>query len=119
MDKNLEQQLNADLGLTIAWLEDTLRPAINLMNLKALIYEIDADIKTFEEKNGKSKNTEKSSQRANKMIELIESLDKICTQNNTFQLVLKHQDLKMNQLLHENNRLKSELEAVNKAFNEL
>lgn len=115
-EKELLQALNSDVGLTFAWLEDTLYPSIHLLALKSLIFDLHNDVKQFEEKNGKSEKTESSLERINKMIELSDKLDKIANQNNTAQLLMRHNNLKMNELLTENNKLKKELESVKKAF---
>jgi hypothetical protein len=110
--------LNADTVLTFAWLEDTLYPSINIMRLKSLIYDIQTDVKLFQDKNGQSNHTKKSLDRANEMIELAEKLDKIANQNNTAQLLIRHNQLKISQLIKENNQLKTELKAINKAWNQ-
>jgi hypothetical protein len=115
---NLIESLNAEVGLTFAWLEDTIYPSINLMRLKSLIYDIQTDVKFFEDKNGKSDHTKKSLDRANEMIELAEKLDKIANQNNTAQLLIRHNQLKMSELINENNKLKTELKAINQAWNQ-
>jgi hypothetical protein len=117
--KELLSCLNAEVGLTFAWLEDTLYPSINLMRLKSLIYDIQTDVKLFEDKNGKSNHTKKSLDRANELIDLADKLDKIANQNNTAQLLIRHNQLKMAELINENNRLKTELEATKKAWNNL
>jgi hypothetical protein len=117
--KELLSCLNADVGLTFAWLEDTLHPSINLMRLKSLIYDIQSDVKLFEDKNGQSNHTKKSLDRANELIELAEKLDKIANQNNTAQLLIRHNQLQMSELIKENNQLKTELEATKKAWNNL
>lgn len=110
--------MNAEVGLTFAWLEDTLYPSINLMRLKSLIYDIQTDVKLFEDKNGQSEHTKKSLDRANEMIDLAEKLDKIANQNNTAQLLIRHNQLKMSELIKENNQLKTELKAINQAWNQ-
>lgn len=115
---NLIESLNAEAGLTFAWLEDTLYPSINLMRLKSLIYDIQTDVKLFEDKNGRSDHTKKSLDRANEMIELAEKLDKIANQNNTAQLLIRHNQLKMSKLIKENDQLKNELKAINQAWNQ-
>ena len=116
--KELLSAMNAEVGLTFAWLEDTLYPSINLMRLKSLIYDIQTDVKLFEDKNGKSDHTKKSLDRANEMIELADKLDKIANQNNTAQLLIRHNQLKMSELIKENNQLKTELKAINQAWNQ-
>jgi hypothetical protein len=117
--KELLSCLNAEVGLTFAWLEDTLYPSINLMRLKSLIYDIQTDVKLFEDKNGQSDHTKKSLDRANELIELADKLDKIANQNNTAQLLIRHNQLQMSELIKENNKLKTELEATKKAWNNL
>jgi hypothetical protein len=117
--KELLSCLNAEVGLTFAWLEDTLYPSINLMRLKSLIYDIQSDVKLFEDKNGQSDHTKKSLDRANELIDLADKLDKIANQNNTAQLLLRHNQLQMSELIKENNQLKTELEATKKAWNNL
>jgi hypothetical protein len=117
--KELLSCLNTEVCLTFAWLEDTLHPSINLMRLKSLIYDIQSDVKLFEDKNGKSDHTKKSLDRANELIELADKLDKIANQNNTAQLLLRHNQLQMSELIKENNQLKTELEATKKAWNNL
>jgi hypothetical protein len=89
------------------------------MRLKSLIYDIQTDVKLFEDKNGKSEHTKKSLDRANELIELADKLDKIANQNNTAQLIIRHNQLQMSELINENNRLKTELEATKKAWNNL
>ena len=116
--KELLSAMNAEVGLTFAWLEDTLYPSINLMRLKSLIYDIQTDVKLFEDKNGKSDHTKKSLDRANEMVELADKLDKIANQNNTAQLLIRHNQLKMSELIKENNQLKTELKAINQAWNQ-
>lgn len=110
--------LNADIGLTFAWLEDTLYPSINLMLLKGFIYDLQTDVKMFEDKHGKSDKTVKSLERINQMIELADKLDRIANQNNTAQLLLRHNQLKMNKLIKENNELKKQIESINQAWNQ-
>jgi hypothetical protein len=117
--KKLLLSINAEVGLTFAWLEDTLYPSINLMRLKSLIYDIQSDVKLFEDKNGQSDHTKKSLDRANELINLADKLDKIANQNNTAQLLLRHNHLKMSELIKENNQLKTKLEATEKAWNNL
>ncbi len=117
--KELLSSINAEVGLTFAWLEDTLYPSINLMRLKSLIYDIQSDVKLFEDKNGQSDHTKKSLDRANELIDLADKLDKIANQNNTAQLLLRHNHLKMSELIKENNQLKTKLEATEKAWNNL
>ncbi len=117
--KELLASINAEVGLTFAWLEDTLYPSINLMRLKTLIYDIQSDVKLFEDKNGQSDHTKKSLDRANELIDLADKLDKIANQNNTAQLLLRHNHLKMSELKKENNQLKTKLEATEKAWNNL
>ena len=117
--KELLSCLNAEVGLTFAWLENTLYPSINLMRLKSLIYDIQTDVKLFEDKNGQSDHTKKSLDRANELIELADKLDKIANQNNTAQLLIRHNQLQMSELIKENNKLKTELEATKKAWNNL
>jgi hypothetical protein len=119
MQKNLTEQLNAEACLTFAWLEDTLYPSINLMRLKSLIYDIQTDVKLFEDKNGQSDHTKKSLDRANELIDLADKLDKIANQNNTAQLLIRHNQLQMSELIKQNNQLKTELEATKKAWNNL
>lgn len=116
--KELLSAMNAEVGLTFAWLEDTLYPSINLMRLKSLIYDIQTDVKLFEDKNGQSNHTKKSLDRANEMINLADKLDKIANQNNTAQLLIRHSQLKMSELIKENNQLKTELKAINQAWNQ-
>jgi hypothetical protein len=117
--KELLSCLNAEVGLTFAWLEDTLYPSINLMRLKSLIYDIQSDVKLFEDKNGQSDHTKKSLDRANELIDLADKLDKIANQNNTAQLLIRHNQLQMSELIKQNNQLKTELEATKKAWNNL
>lgn len=117
-EKELLQALNADLGLTFAWLEDTLYPSIYLLALKGFIFDLYNDVKQFEEKNGKTEKIEKSLERINQMIELADKLDKIANQNNTAQLLIRHNQLKMNELMKENAILKQEIESTRKAFME-
>jgi hypothetical protein len=117
--KELLSYVNAEVGLTFAWLEDTLYPSINLMRLKSLIYDIQTDVKLFEDKNGQSDHTKKSLDRANELIELADKLDKIANQNNTAQLLIRHNQLQMSELIKQNNQLKTELEATKKAWNNL
>jgi len=117
--KELLSSINTDVALTFAWLEDTLYPSINLMRLKSLIYDIQSDVKLFEDKNGQSDHTKKSLDRANELIDLADKLDKIANQNNTAQLLIRHNQLKMSELIKQNNQLKTELEAIKKAWNNL
>lgn len=77
------------------------------------------DVKMFEEKHGKSDKTAKSLERINQMIELADKLDRIANQNNTAQLLLRHNQLKMSQLINENNELKKQLKSVTKAWNQI
>lgn len=88
------------------------------MALKSLIYDIQTDILQFELNKGKTEHTQKSLDRANQMIELIEKLDKIANQNNTAQLFVRHSYLKMAELTKENERLKDELNKINLAWNQ-
>jgi hypothetical protein len=88
------------------------------MRLKSLIYDIQTDVKLFEDKNGQSDHTKKSLDRANEMIELADKLDKIANQNNTAQLLIRHNQLKMSDLIKENKQLKTELKAINQAWNQ-
>lgn len=119
MQKNLSEQVNADMSLTMIWLEDTLQPSIDLMRLKSLIYDMEADIKIFEELHGKSDKTKRSGDRVQSAISLVEKLDKVANQNNTFQLIARHSDFEMIKVKQENQQLKAELEAVKKAWEKL
>lgn len=110
--------LNADLQLTFAWLEDTLYPSVNLMALKGFIFDMQTDVKMFEDKHGKSDKTVKSLERINQMIELADKLDRIANQNNTAQLLLRQNQLKMSKLIKENNELKKQIESINEAWNQ-
>lgn len=112
----IEEQLNAEIALTMAWLEDTLQPAVDILNIKHLAEDIKIDLQLFESKKGKTDASTKSMERVNAMLGMIERLDKIATQNNTFQLIAKHSQLKQWQLEQENSKLKQELEAIKKAF---
>jgi dsDNA-binding SOS-regulon protein len=116
LNKKLSETITEELCLTMIWLEDTLQPSIDLMCLKALIYDMDSDIKLFEQKNGKSENTKKSAERVDKMIKLSEKLDKIATQNNTFQIMFKQYENRISWLNQINNELTTELEATKKAW---
>lgn len=115
-EEGLLTQVDAELGLTFAWLEDTLQPAIDLLALKCIVYEQLSDIQIFEDKKGETPVSKKSKDRINKMLDHISRLDKITSQNNTAQLVVRHSDLKMIQLLKENDRMKKELEAIELAW---
>lgn len=116
LNKKLSDTITEELCLTMIWLEDTLQPSIDLMCLKALIYDMDSDIKLFEQKNGKSENTKKSTERVDKMIKLSEKLDKIATQNNTFQIMFKQYENRISWLNQRNKELTNELEATKKTW---
>jgi len=115
----IEDQLTAELILTVAWLEDTLQPAIDILKVKSIAEDIRSDILIFEEKKGQTDQSKKGLDRINQMIECIERLDKISSQNNTFKLVAKHAELKNAKLENENTSLKLELESVKKAWEQL
>lgn len=115
----LTDQLNAEIALTVAWLEDTLQPALDILSLKAIVNDMLADVELFESKKGISEHTKKSKERINLMLEKIERLDKIAMQNNTFQLITKHTQLKSWNLEQEIIRLNNELLAKQKAWEEL
>lgn len=88
------------------------------MRLKGLIYDIQTDVKMYEDKNGQTDHTKKSLDRVNEMIELAEKLDKIANQNNTAQLLIRHNQLKMSELIKQNNQLTTEIKAINQAWNQ-
>lgn len=119
MEKNMLLALNKDAELTFAWLEDTLYPSINLMALKSLIFDLKSDVELFESKNGKSDKTKKSLERANKMLDLVDKLDKVASQNNTAQLLIKHCQLDQAKLMKENKELKEIIESNRKVFEDL
>lgn len=78
-----------------------------------------ADVKIFEDMNGVTDKTKRSADRIQNAIDLIEKLDKIASQNYTFQLITKHTDLEMIKVRQENRELKTELESVKKAWEQL
>lgn len=86
------------------------------MALKALIFDIQTDVINYQEKHGKTDQSEKSLIRANKMIELVEKLDKVANHNNTAQLLIRHNHLMMSRLKSENEELKKQLENVSKQW---
>lgn len=115
----MSDKLEAELALTVAWLEDTLQPSIDILNLKHLAEDIKVDLKLFEDKKGETEASKKSMERINSMLEMIGRLDKIATQNNTFQLVAKHAQLKSWHLEQEIIKLNKEIEANKKAWEQL
>ena len=116
MQAQLLEQVTAEMTLTMMWLEDTLQPSIDLSRLKGMVYDMQADVKLFEDLNGVTDKTKKSATRIESILELINRLDKVAVQNNTFQLIVRHTDLEMVKVRQENKQLKTELEAVKKAW---
>lgn len=119
MQARLLEQVTAEMTLSMMYLEDTLQPSIDLSRLKGMVYDMQSDVKLFEDLNGVTDKTKKSADRIEAILELINKLDKVAVQNNTFQLIAKHTDLEMMKLRQENRELKTELEAVKKAWEQL
>lgn len=119
MQSKLLEQVTAEMTLTMMYLEDTLQPSIDLSILKGMVYDMQGDVKLFEDLNGVTDKTKKSASRIEAILELINRLDKVAVQNNTFQIMARHTDLEMMKVKQENRELKTELEAVKKAWEQL
>jgi dsDNA-binding SOS-regulon protein len=116
LNKQILDQVTSELEMSMIWLEDTLTSSVDLMKLKAMIYDMDADIKIFQSRNGVTESNKKSANRVNEMIILADKLDKIATQNNVYKLVLKQYENRISWLIHDKNELEKELKAVKKAW---
>ena len=116
LNKQMLDQVTSELEMSMIWLEDTLTASVDLMKLKGMIYDMDADIKIFQSRNGVTESNKKSANRVNEMIILADRLDKIATQNNVYKLVLKQYENRISWLMHDKNELEKELKAVRKAW---
>lgn len=119
MQSKLLDQVTAEMTLTMMYLEDTLQPSIDLSILRGMVYDMQGDVKLFENLNGVTDKTKKSAFRIEAILELINRLDKVAVQNNTFQLISRHTNLEMMKIRQENRELKTELEAVKKVWEQL
>jgi len=109
-------EVTSELEMSMIWLEDTLTTSVDLMKLKAMIYDMDADIKIFQSRNGVTESNQKSANRVKEIIILADRLDKIATQNNVYKLVLKQYENRISWLMYDKNELEKELKAVRKAW---
>jgi len=116
LNKQMLDQITSELEMSMIWLEDTLTTSVDLMKLKAMIYDMDADIKIFQSRNGVTESNKKSANRVNEMIILADRLDKIATQNNVYKLVLKQYENRISWMMHDKKELENELKAVKKAW---
>jgi len=116
LNKQMLDEVTSELEMSMIWLEDTLTTSVDLMKLKAMIYDMDADIKIFQSRNGVTESNQKSANRVKEMIILADRLDKIATQNNVYKLVLKQYENRISWLMYDKNELEKELKAVRKAW---
>lgn len=112
-------QLNSDIEFLSGWVEDTLQPSIDLLKLKVSIRSLLQDVCNHEILKGETDRTRESKNKFDNMLYLCEKLDKIATQNNTFQLIVKHSQMQLSSAKLEIKVLKSKLESFEKAWNEL
>lgn len=119
LQTRLLEQVTAEMTLTMMYLEDTLKPSLDLSKLKGIVYDMQTDVKLFEDVNGVTDKTKKSADRIEAILELINRLDKVAVQNNTFKLITRHSDLEIMKLRSENETLKKELESARKAWEQL
>jgi hypothetical protein len=116
LNKQMLDEVTSELEMSMIWLEDTLTTSVDLMKLKAMIYDMDADIKIFQSRNGVTESNQKSANRVKEIIILADRLDKIATQNNVYKLVLKQYENRISWLMYDKNELEKELKAVRKAW---
>jgi hypothetical protein len=116
LNKQMLDEVTSELEMSMIWLEDTLTTSVDLIKLKAMIYDMDADIKIFQSRNGVTESNQKSANRVKEIIILADRLDKIATQNNVYKLVLKQYENRISWLMYDKNELEKELKAVRKAW---
>jgi len=117
-ETQLLREIESEAVLLTGWIDKTLDPSMALLSLSVLVGEMESDIFIYQKKNGKTDNSEKSKKRVNEIVKLVDKLSVICHQNNTYHLIAKHASIKIHQLNCDNSKLKKELEAIKKAFNE-
>ncbi len=104
------QLLDLDIVEFVAWMDDTLDPAVNVLQLKLIAQELQNKLQ--------SKELTRYVLQAQlpKIIELASRLDKIASQNNTFQLVARHSSTALWHSQARVKQLEAELAASRKAW---
>jgi len=115
--EQLINEINPEAVLLTGWIDKTLEPSMALLNIDVLVREMENDVLNHIKKNGKSKASEKSLDRVNKILDLIEKLNVTVNQNNTYHLIAKHASIQIHNLQIENYKMKKQLEAIEKAHN--
>lgn len=115
-EQRIIDSLEAENSLLVAWIDRTLEPSMAMINLDILVREMETDIHEHIAKKGKSAASQKSLDRVNKILDLVEKLNVTVNQNNTYHLIAKHASVKVYNLEVENWKLRKELDAIKKAY---
>jgi predicted nuclease with TOPRIM domain len=110
------RDLEFDNSLLAGWVEDTLQPSLDIMNLKIGIRDILDDITEQERVKGETKRTTDAKEKFGKMLLVCERLDKIAGQNNTFQLIAKHTLIKLENANGRIKELEDQIKSIEKAW---
>lgn len=116
VQENIITSMEHDMTLMVAWLEDTLTPSVALMQLKVMLYDMLIEVELSEAKNGETARSKFTKNRIAEMEQLVEKLNYVANQNNTFQLIVKQANLALSASKNENEKLKKEIEAIKKAW---
>lgn len=111
------REVTAEAVLLTAWVDKTLNPSLCLLNAKVIVRELEVKIYAQKASKGHTEQWKKSWDMVSQLMDLLEKLDSVANQNNTYHLIAKHALVQLQNVQAENERLKKELEAVNKALN--
>jgi hypothetical protein len=92
---------------------------MDLLKMKVSIRELIQDIYNYEEINGESKKSVVTKKKLESILDLCEKLDRIATQNCTFQLAVRSTHLKLASSNKKIAELEDKIIAFEKAWNEL
>lgn len=115
-ERRLLDRMDLDMALTVAWLEDTLTPAIAALNAKSIIGDILADVFAKELAIGKTEKSEAFKLRLYKALDALEEVAKCAQAANTCQLAARHLSIEFDKVKRENEGLKAELKAIEQAW---
>jgi hypothetical protein len=107
-----------DFESLMMWCEDTLEPSLCLFKVKSMVREFLFDVIEHENKRGKTKKTEQSRNRLNQILEFCERLDRVATQNSSFQFAMRQQEGKLKMANKKIQELESQIIGFEKAWNQ-
>lgn len=112
-----QKDFSPEIELLMAQAEDTTQPSFDIMNLKIAIRELIQDVEDHEKAKGITEKSKESKAKFNQMLDICERLDKVASQNNTFQLIVKHSLIELENIKGECKRLNDIISANEKAWN--